>query len=58
MSNNKRTHTVMITEVYKKYVEIEAASEEEAIQEAKNQYDSGDIIVDWNHIDDINFKTT
>jgi len=41
------THfTIELTEVHKKYVEIEADSLDEAISDAKTMYRNGELVID------------
>ena len=52
----KNTYYVTVIETLKKRVEVEAESEEDAVQKVEHAYDKCDIILDENDFTGVKFK--
>ena len=52
----KNTYYVTVIETLKKRVEVEAETEEDAVQKVEHAYDKCDIILDENDFTSVKFK--
>lgn len=50
------TYKIEITETLQKTIELQANSYEEAVKKVKEQYNSSDIVLDYNDLVDIEIK--
>jgi len=56
MNSKENTYYVTIIETLKKRVEVEAASEEDAVAKVEAAYDKCDVILDENDFTGVKFK--
>lgn len=54
--SNEKTYYVTVIETLKKRVEVNATSEEDALEKVQSAYDKCDIILDENDFTDVKFK--